>query len=132
MEYNVKFANFEIKITDSDIVNPDEIDSGYPFWILHEYGFTICAVWASNLQDAIDEAVDENKLDRFQLDIEDPETVKEYKIGTNDDTATYLGNACEAFDIESLGYVELAPPKTRSNCAEFRADNPKVTSYHTV
>jgi hypothetical protein len=37
---------------------------------------------------------------------------------------TFLGNASELFDIESLGYVELPNPK-RSFCAQFDQANTK-------
>ena len=129
MDYKVKFANFELTLSDSDIVNPDEIDSGYPLWILHDHGFVVCAVWADHLQNAIDEAVDEDKMDRYLIDESD---YAEYGVNTDESTCTFLGNACEPFDIEMLGYVELAPPKTRSNCAELAEVQPTVTGWHVI
>ena len=121
----------EIKFTDDDVIEIDDwIPSGEynPHnvrpWLLHDNGFVLCIVFASSLQDALDIAVDESKLDRFQVSEEDLKA--DYTFDTDSDGnrdyhgIAYLGNACESFDIESLGYIELPNPK-RSWCATFNA-----------
>jgi len=141
----------EISFTDADVVN---IDNWIPAgeynphsvrpWLLHDGGFVLCVVFASSLQDALDEAVDEGKLDRFKIDVKSlaeredymTQNVAEMAAGFDADCPeytdenggkwwwavepTFLGNASEPFDIESLGYVELPNPK-RSFCAQFDA-----------
>ena len=111
----------EIEFTDADVVNSDNWipDGEYnPHnvrpWLLHDHGFVLAVVFADCEQDAIDEAVDEDKLDRYLIAEED---LSDY----GDDTiegVSYLGNAGEPFDIESLGLIELPNPK-RSFCAQF-------------
>lgn len=110
----VKFPvnNFDFQFDDSDVVDPSAyIPKGEynphnvrPF-LLHEEGFTIAVVFASCLQDAIDEAVDAGKLDRFMIS---PKDMADY--GEEEEGVSRLGNAGEPFDIESLGIVELPNP----------------------
>lgn len=130
METTIKTDNFEFRLSDDDIINPDEISyqgDSYAtnLFVLHDHGFTICAVWARNLQDAIDHAVDADKLDRYLID---PSDYADYGVETDNPTCAFLGNASEPFDIDTLGYVEIAPPR-RSNCAEI-AIGATVLSYH--
>lgn len=109
----------EIKFTDDDVVQFDDwIPNGkynphhiHP-WLLHDYGFVLCVVFAANLQDALDIAVDEDKLDRYQVD---PYPDPDYP---DDEGISFLGNASEPFDIESLGIVELPNPEN-SFCTLF-------------
>jgi hypothetical protein len=139
----------EITFNDADVVNLDNwIPAGEynPHnvrpWLLHDHGFVLCVVFASNLQEALDEAVDENKLDRFKIDVESLHEREDYmtrdpaKMAAGFDAdcpeyvdenggkwwwavePTFLGNAGEPFDIESLGVEELPNPK-RSFCAQF-------------
>lgn len=102
----------QIKFTDADVVNPsDYIPKGEsnphhvrPF-LLHDHGFPVALVFASNLQDALDIAVDEDKLDGFQVSEDD---LAEY--GEDEDGIARLGNASEPFDIQALDVVELPNP----------------------
>ncbi len=114
----------EIKFTDADVINADDFIPKGEFnphnvhgFLLHDHGFVVCVVFASTLQDALDEAVDSDKLDRYLIAESD---YKDYGIDTDDDRAAYLGNASEPFDIESLGVVELPNPPF-SFCAMFNA-----------
>lgn len=102
----------EITFSDSDIVNMDDyIPAGEynphnvrPF-LLHDHGFVVAIVFADSLQDALDIAVDGDKMDRYMIDQKD---LSDY--GDDGDGITYLGNASEPFDIESLGAIELPNP----------------------
>lgn len=103
----------EITFTDDDICNLDDwIPAGEhnphnirPF-LLHDHGFVVAVVFASCLQDALDEAVDYDKMDRYLISEAD---LPSY----NDEGIDWLGNASEPFDIETLQYVELPnPPKS--------------------
>jgi len=113
-----KFA--EITFTDADVVNPDqavyqgENNYGVRPWLLHDAGFVLAVVFADCLQDAIDEAVDADRLDRFMVSAED---MGDYP---NEEGLSFLGNASEPFDIESLGYIELPIP-ARSFVAQLNA-----------
>jgi hypothetical protein len=138
-----------VKFTDSDVVDLDDWipegeynPHGVRPWLLHDHGFVLCVVFASCLQDALDKAVDEDKLDRYLIDMESlaeredymTKDVAEMAAGFDKDCPEYvdkdgckwwwsvepafLGNASEPFDIESLGYIEL-PNCKRSFCAQF-------------
>lgn len=113
-EFTYKAPNgFEFTITDDDVINSDDFISaddcynphGVKPWLLHDHGFVICVVFASGLQDALDIAVNEDKMDRFLVK---PEDLKDYE---DEEGITFLGNAGERFDIESLDYLELPNPK---------------------
>ena len=100
-----------ITFSDDDVVNPGDFipvgdynPHGVRPFLLHDHGFTLAVVFASCLQDALDEAVDAGKLDRFQ--------VSDAELGDypNEEGLTYLGNAGEPFDIESLDVIELPNP----------------------
>ncbi len=125
----------EITFTDADVCNPDDwIPAGEynPHnvrpWLLHDHGFVICIVFADCLQDALDEAVDQNKMDRYLIEEErnTPGTkglpASDYPtLGTDEEEGiTRLGNASEPFDIESLGVIELPNPP-RSFVAQWAA-----------
>lgn len=109
----------EITFTDADIVNKDDfIPQGEynpykvkPF-LLHDHGFAICVVFAEHLQDALDIAVDAGKLDCYAIGEAD---MGDYP---DEDGISFLGNASEPFDIESLGAIELPNPGF-SFCALF-------------
>src|SRR5437868_3912834 len=104
-----------IRWTDEDVVNADAfMPQGHynPHrvrpWLLHDHGFVLAVVFADCLQDAIDIAVDADKLDRYMVTAADLD-------GYMDDSGqehgiTYLGNAGEPFDIDTLGVVELPNP----------------------
>ncbi len=117
----------QIKFSDADIVNIEDWiprDDGYnphgviPF-LLHDAGFVLCVVFASNLGDAIDIAVDADKLDQYKIDeCDQADYVEDGKPWDDSDRISFLGNACEPMDIEGLDYVELPNPP-RSFCAQF-------------
>lgn len=103
----------EIKFTDADIVNPDDFISAGEYnphnvrpFLLHDHGFVLAVVFADGLQDALDIAVDNDKLDSFQIS---PADLADY--GQDGENASYLGNAGEPFDIQAIDYVELPVPK---------------------
>jgi hypothetical protein len=121
--------NYEFSFSDKDIVNPDDCifqgeynPHNVRAWLLHDHGFTIAVVFADCLQDAIDIAVDENKMDRYQISEND---LGDYE---NEEGISYLGNAGEPFDIESLGVIEFSPP-VKSIEKQYGEDI-KVLSYH--
>lgn len=113
----VKVRGFDFSFTDADVVDLDTVrcfegeynPHGQRLWLLHDHGFTICVVQGDSLQNALDAAVDADKLDRYLVTIEQAD---DYGGDIYDcESLAYLGNACEPFDIESLGYVELPNPK---------------------
>lgn len=102
--------NFDFQFSDQDVIL-DEYDpkakEGDRYleipWLIHEQGFTICVVFARNEQEAFDQAVNENKLDRYM--IENP-TEEDWE----DENYHVLGNASELFDTSNLGIVRLLQP----------------------
>jgi hypothetical protein len=102
----------QITFSDDDVVNTsDYIPKGEsnphkvrPF-LIHDHGFALAIVFADCLQDALDVAVDEGKLDAFQISEGD---MGDY--GPDEEGITRLGNASEAFDIEALDAIELPNP----------------------
>lgn len=117
----------EIKFTDADVVNPDDFIPAGEYnphntrpWLLHDHGTALAIVFADSLQDALDLAVDNNKLDRFQVAEED---MGDYP---DEEGLTFLGNASEAFDIEGLDVIELPNPPF-SFVALFNAKKQKVS-----
>lgn len=120
-----RHENHDFTFDDSDVANPDDwIPAGEsnphnvrPF-LFHDHGFTVCVVFADCLQDALDTAVDENRMDRYLIGESD---LADY--GADGERITYLGNASEPFDIESLGVVELPNPP-RSFAAQFASAFP--------
>jgi hypothetical protein len=123
MERMITTTN-QIKWSDEDVVNVrDFIPAGEynPHnvrpWLLHDHGFTIAVVFADCLQDAIDIAVDEDKMDRFLIQESD---MDDY---TDEEGISYLGNASEPFDIEGLGIVELDNPKADLSFAALFDNN---------
>lgn len=141
----VKWKHFEIRFTDADIVDIDDVetedDSPYRYrqnnkmFLFHDHGFTIAVVMASNLQDALDAVVDADKLDRYLIDPSDASDRNDYMTtdvskmasgydadcpeyveedGTKwwwENDPTFLGNASEPFDIESVEYITFPLPK---------------------
>ena len=129
----IRVRNLELQFSDADVVEPDEfIPSGeynphdiHP-WLLHDHGFPVAIVFASCLQDALDAAVDADKMDRYLIG---PSDYTDYGVNTDDDRACYLGNASEPFDIDSLGFVELSNPPF-SFAALCNAAPPVVRGSH--
>jgi hypothetical protein len=105
----------EIKFTDADVVNPnDYIPAGkfnphnvHPI-LIHDHGFTVAVVFASDVQDALDIAVDNDKLDAFLIDKAD---YADYGVDSDNPICAFLGNASEPFDIEALDAIDLPNPK---------------------
>jgi hypothetical protein len=102
----------QIKFTDADVVNPTDFIASGDFnphkvrpWLLHDHAFVLAVVFADCLQDALDEAADHDRLDRYLVEDKD---LAEY--GENEDGIARLGNAGEPFDIEALGVEELPTP----------------------
>lgn len=110
--------HFEYKFdTETDIVNGgDMIPAGefnphniHPF-ILHDAGFVLGIVFAEHLQDALDEAVNNDVLDRYQVtetEMADYQTGVDSERNPEYEGIAHLGNASEPFDIESLDVVEV-------------------------
>lgn len=102
----------ETRFDDTDVVNPsDFIPAGESNphkvrpWLLHDHGFTLAVVFADCLQDALDLAADDGRLDRYRVTEAD-------QVDYPDDSGlTFLGNASEPFDIESLGAIDLPTPR---------------------
>ncbi len=111
----------EITFSDDDVVNPDDfIPRGEynpynvrPF-LLHDHGFPVAIVFGEDLGDALDIAVDAGKMGRYAII---PANVENYH---DDEGISFLGNASEPFDIESLGVEELPIP-ARSWVSQYNA-----------
>lgn len=92
----------------NDVNLPEHIEHTFnPYnvklWVIsNEYG-ALCAVWGSNEQEALDEAVDAGMLDCLMAEEQDYD---------NEDL-TPLGNASELFDLNSvwMGEVEFDPAR---------------------
>lgn len=135
----VRVGGITLSFTDDDVVDLDDVLRDDPYggdlWLLHDHGFTLCVVEADHLPEALDAAVDADKLDRFQINLDDPSeradwmTKNVVNIAPGFDPEcpdrtdadgtqwwwqrepTFLGNALEPFDIETLGFVKLPLPK---------------------
>jgi hypothetical protein len=136
----IRNGNLETTYSVEDFVNADSFSSeprNDRAWVYLDGGFVIGIVFAEYdaycEQDALDEAVDSGKLDRFQVtesELKDYETGQYTDVGaegspprivqTDDGPATiehggwpeyerisHLGNAGEPFDIESLDVWEV-------------------------
>ena len=112
----------QITFTDRDVVNPDDFipqnESNphhiHPF-LFHDHGFAVGVVFAEHLQDALDILADSGKIDGVR--IADSE-LDDY--GPEEEGISFLGNAGEPFDVDSLGVLELPNPPF-SFCALFQA-----------
>jgi len=127
MVATITLNNFDFQFSDSDVVNPDDYIPKGEYnphnvrpWLLHHEGLSLAIVFAECLQDALDEAADAGKLDRFQVAEED---MGDY--GDDEEGITRLGNASEPFDIESVGVLELPNPPF-SFCALLKATDERV------
>lgn len=141
MKATIRFQNLELSFDDSAVVNPDDYIPNGEYnphsvrpWLLHDHGFPVALVFASNLQDALDIAVDNDKLDAYLIDLETESACEDYLTDNFADSApgfdescpeytdatgkpywwkvepAFLGNASEPFDIDALGYLELDSP----------------------
>lgn len=108
----IKHNGYELAYSMDDFINASDIDTWKHCYLLHDHGYVLAIVFADCEQDALDEAVDCNKLDRYQVSDEE---MSDY--GDTDEERmeqlSYLGNASEPFDIESLGMFEIAKPVIR-------------------
>lgn len=118
----------EVKFTDADVVNPDDAPyftgcADYKPWLFHDHGFVLAVVFAETLQDALDTAADQGKLDRFKLDINDehdradyaaevtvPKTGDKFWDWRDDAGVSHLGNYCHPYDIATVSIAELPNP----------------------
>lgn len=131
----------EIQFSDANVVNKEDFIPEGEYnphrvrpWLLHDHGFVLAIVFASSLQDALDTAVDEGVLDRYEIDPTNEKEREDYMVkdvvppGSDPNCPdfmdkdggkwwwqegkepAYLGNAGEPFDIESLQYEELPNP----------------------
>lgn len=124
-----RLGNLEFSFTDADVCNLDEWipeDESNPNkirpWLFHDHGFTLAVVFAATLQDALDIAADEDKLDRYKL------IVAELAEIEDDERVSYLGNHGEPYDIEGLDYIAL--PNIRASFAvqfETEVNKPSQT-----
>lgn len=112
--------HLEVQFTDADVANPDDFIPAGAYnphnvrpWLIHDQGVVVAVVFASCEQDALDTAVDEGKMDQFQ--ISKSELADWYPDGgegeSDGEGVTHLGNASEPFDISCLTIVELPNPK---------------------
>lgn len=142
MKTTVDCGGYKLEFGDEHVIAPEEITCEGDYnphnrrlWVLHVHGLVLCVVEGDCLQDAIDEAVDCDKLDGLLIDpsreedrsvymTTDPSEIAagfdascpEYE--SNDGTKwfwkvepAFLGNASEPFDISGLGYAQLPLPK---------------------
>lgn len=131
----------QVSFSDDDVVNKDNYIPAGEYnphnvrpWLLHDHGFVLCVVFADCLQDALDEAADNDKLNRYLIDTTSSSDRDDYLVkdvvtpGFDAKCPEYiddaggkwwwqegrepalLGNAGEPFDIESLGVLELPNP----------------------
>lgn len=129
MLHTITINGHEFRFSDKDIANPDgmiTVGSYNPYkihpCILHEVGYVQAIVFAENLQDALDEAVDSNLLDHYQIveaefndyacSAHDPEF--HHDCDDCDASMERLGNASEPFDIENLEAIEVPQSKWAS------------------
>ena len=90
------------------IANKDGFKYGDKAYLIgHEFG-TICISYATNEQDALDNAVDAGLMDSMLMS---PEDYAEYTAEGWDDSYILLGNASEPFWSEYLWIREAADRK---------------------
>jgi hypothetical protein len=111
-----EFHCFEF--TDEDVVNPDDFIPTGEYnphnvrpWLIYGSWGTLAVVFADCESDALDVAADGEKLEGYRIPPEEQDESREY---------CYLGNCCDAYDIQNIGMIELPNPK-RSFVAEFNA-----------
>ena len=96
--------NFEIcgvRAHRSDIANPNDrhFASGpeAALYLFHDHGFVLVAVYADNLQDAYEEAMESGELDNFALE--------RWEVEESDDDYLAGLDYCngEVYDLETVG-----------------------------
>lgn len=102
-EFNVEEHN----IICNDVNLPSEIMDGYnPYnnrmWLIGHMHGLVCAIFAPNEQEALDNACDEGKMESFLVDTNG---VDEQDL--EHENYTYLGNAGEAHDLDDCWIAEV-------------------------
>jgi hypothetical protein len=104
-----------VRWSHDDVINPDELlwdmeqraerkDPIGHLYVMHDHGFVVCVVYEESEQEAIEEAADQDKLDRWKV--------------TDVDRGDYTGEQMEelfwfdgdAYDLEGMDIVELEVP----------------------
>jgi hypothetical protein len=97
------------RILCNDVVLPGDTNPHrVGLWLIEGVYGPIAAVWASNEQDALDEAVDSELMEGYRLSDED---AADRTKGSGDDAEedfARLGNAGEPFDLNDVGMHKLA------------------------
>jgi hypothetical protein len=98
------------RILCNDIVFPGEFNpNNVRLWVIgNEYG-SLCAVWAGNEQNALDESCDRGLMDSFLVSEED------IAKSTEDERVewTHLGNAGECADLNNAWMAEATFDKVQ-------------------
>lgn len=102
-EFNLEEHN----ILCNDVNLPSELMNSYNphnirMWLIGHMHGSVCAVFASNEQDALDNACDANKMESFLVDTNG---VDEQDL--EHENYTYLGNAGEAHDLDDCWIAEV-------------------------
>lgn len=114
-EFNcIRFDDSHVVEADECIYQGDYNPRNVRPWLIHAGGSAICVVFADCLNDALDEAADEEKLKGFKI----PDDVAANAPDEVYDTYTHLGNDSAPYNIDELEVIELPIPK-RSFCAQF-------------
>lgn len=100
-----------VVFSDDDVVNIEDFipEGDYnpqnvrPF-ILHDHGFTLAVVFASSYEEAIDIAIEEEKLEKFKI-------LPSIYNKDDDCESYYVGSDGEFYDLECVSYIELKNPK---------------------
>lgn len=121
----------EMSYRDSDVVNPDDYTERGGFnphnvrpWLIHNEFGTLCIVYSSNEQDALDEAVDADKMDSCL--VSDADYAEAEREGHADEYAS-LGNAGEPFDLTYIGMIELPNAQYGTPSSENIEDMARTT-----
>lgn len=110
----IRADHYEYRYSGPDFINADACEKGGRAWAFHDAGYILAIVFSEYpaycFQDALDTAIDADKLDRFQVTQEE---LTDYETGTDSEgypeyhSIAFLGNASEPFNIESLDCLEL-------------------------
>jgi hypothetical protein len=97
------------RILCNDVVVPGDTNPhNVGLWLIEGLYGPVAAVWSSNEQDALDEAVDADLMDAYLLSDED---AAERTEGSGDDAEenfARLGNAGEPFDLDDVRMHKIA------------------------
>jgi hypothetical protein len=109
--------NFEYDLSDELIINFDNYEYSTKAYLIHDAGFPICIVFASEEHEAIDIAVDAGKLEAYKLTLKEE---LEYKQDGIESSITYCGDDVTPMDLDSLTIIELPHPKRLSYCKTIK------------